>query len=91
MAAAKTVALLMGRLSKLLAASERATASGEEARRGKKELIGAAKGIAEAAEEVTRIAKELAAACTDKRMRTVSSERTDRGQKEIQFTVLKLE
>ena len=39
---------------------------------GKRELIDTAKAIAEASEEVTRLAKELARECTDKRMRTVS-------------------
>ena len=38
----------------------------------KKELIAIAKAIAEASDEVTRLAKELAMECTDKRMRTVS-------------------
>ena len=37
----------------------------------KKDLIATAKAIAEASEEVTRLAKELARECTDKRMRTV--------------------
>lgn len=37
----------------------------------KKDLIDCAKAIAEASEEVTRLAKELARECTDKRMRTV--------------------
>ncbi len=40
----------------------------------KKDLIDTAKAIAEASEEVTRLAKELAKECTDKRMRTVSSQ-----------------
>ena len=38
----------------------------------KKDLIATAKAIAEASEEVTRLAKALARECTDKRMRTVS-------------------
>lgn len=38
----------------------------------KKDLIACAKAIAEASEEVTRLAKEQAKLCTDKRMRTVS-------------------
>ena len=37
-----------------------------------RDLIACAKAIAEASEDVTRIAKELAKECTDKRMRTVS-------------------
>ena len=39
--------------------------------RSKRELISCAKSIADASEEVTRIAKELAKECTDKRMRMV--------------------
>lgn len=39
----------------------------------KKDLIATAKAIAQASEEVTRLAKKLAADCTDKRMRTVSA------------------
>lgn len=61
-AAAKRMALLMARLSQLV--------RGEEGT--KKDLIACAKEIAEASEEVTRLAKELARDCTDKRMRTVS-------------------
>ncbi len=61
-AAAKRMALLMGRLSQLV--------RGEGG--GKRDLIACAKAIAEASEEVTRLAKELARQCTDKRMRTVS-------------------
>ena len=38
----------------------------------KRDLISTAKAIAESSEEVTRLAKELAHECTDKRMRTVS-------------------
>ena len=37
----------------------------------KRELITIAKAIAESSDEVTRLAKELAKECTDKRMRTV--------------------
>ena len=37
----------------------------------KRDLIDTAKAIAEASEEVTRLAKDLARECTDKRMRTV--------------------
>lgn len=61
-AAAKRMALLMARLSQLV--------RGEDGT--KKDLIACAKEIAEASEEVTRLAKELARDCTDKRMRTVS-------------------
>ena len=60
--AAKKMALLMARLSQLV--------RGEGGT--KKDLIACAKAIAEASEEVTRLAKELARECTDKRMRTVS-------------------
>merc|ERR1712038_1183659 len=58
--AAKKMALLMAKLSQLV---------GEDAN-SKRELISCAKAIAEASDEVTRIAKELARECTDKRMRT---------------------
>jgi len=58
--AAKKMALLMAKLSQLV---------GEDAG-SKRELIACAKAIAEASEDVTRIAKELARECTDKRMRT---------------------
>ncbi|XP_039286099.1 vinculin isoform X6 [Nilaparvata lugens] len=59
-AAAKKMALLMGRLSQLV--------RGEGGT--KRDLIACAKAIAESSEEVTRLAKELARECTDKRMRT---------------------
>lgn len=55
------MALLMGRLSQLV--------RGEGGT--KRDLIDCAKAIAEASEEVARLAKELARECTDKRMRTV--------------------
>ena len=38
----------------------------------KRDLIDCAKAIAEASEEVTRLAKQLAHECTDKRMRMAS-------------------
>ncbi|XP_021004345.1 vinculin isoform X2 [Parasteatoda tepidariorum] len=59
-AAAKKMALLMGKLSQLT--------QGDGG--SKRELIACAKDIAEASKEVTRLAKELARMCTDKRMRT---------------------
>jgi len=59
-AAAKKMALLMAKLSQLV----------EEDSGSKKELISIAKAIAESSDEVTRLAKELAMECTDKRMRT---------------------
>ncbi|XP_076353429.1 vinculin-like isoform X5 [Tachypleus tridentatus] len=59
-AAAKKMALLMANLSQLV--------RGEGG--SKKDLIACAKAIAEASEEVTRLAKEQARICTDKRMRT---------------------
>ncbi|KAI1289160.1 Vinculin [Halotydeus destructor] len=59
-AAAKKMALLMARLSQLV--------RGEVGT--KKDLIACAKAIAEASEEVTRLAKDQAKLCTDKRMRT---------------------
>nr|KAG5709155.1 hypothetical protein BaRGS_028611 [Batillaria attramentaria] len=59
-AAAKRMALLMAKLSQLV--------RGEGGT--KKDLIATAKAIAEASEEVTRLAKKLAAECTDRKMRT---------------------
>lgn len=56
------MAVLMGRLSQLVRG---------EGGSSKRDLISCAKAIAEASEEVTRLAKELARECTDKRMRTV--------------------
>lgn len=58
-AAAKRMALLMANLSQLVRGDGGS----------KKELIDTAKQIAEASTEVTRLAKMLAAECTDKRMR----------------------
>ncbi|KAG0720866.1 Vinculin [Chionoecetes opilio] len=58
--AAKKMALLMAQLSQLV--------RGEGGT--KKDLIACAKAIAEASEEVTQLAKDLARECTDKRMRT---------------------
>ncbi|KAK2722870.1 hypothetical protein QYM36_003163, partial [Artemia franciscana] len=58
--AAKRMASLMARLSQLV--------RGEGG--NKRDLIACAKEIAEASEEVTRLAKDLARQCTDKRMRT---------------------
>lgn len=59
-AAAKKMAFLMARLSK----------SVREEEGSKRELINISKSIAEASDEVSRLAKELARECTDKRMRT---------------------
>merc|ERR1712001_664532 len=59
-AAAKKMALLMAKLSQLV----------QEDSGSKRELITIAKAIAESSDEVTRLAKELAMECTDKRMRT---------------------
>ena len=61
-AAAKKMAILMARLSGLV--------RGEGG--NKRDLIACAKAIAEASQEVTRLAKELARECTDKRIRTVT-------------------
>lgn len=61
------MALLMARLSQLV--------RGEGG--SKKDLIACAKAIAEASEEVTRLAKEQAKLCTDKRMRTVREQTTN--------------
>lgn len=60
-AAAKRMAVLMARLSELVRADSKGS---------KKELIATAKLIAEASEDVTRAAKQLARECTDKRIRT---------------------
>lgn len=61
-AAAKRMAVLMARLSELVRADSKGS---------KRELIATAKMIAEASEDVTRLAKQLARECTDKRIRTV--------------------
>lgn len=61
-AAAKRMALLMARLSELVHSDSKGS---------KRELIATAKLIAEASEDVTRLAKQLARECTDKRIRTV--------------------
>ncbi|XP_048487012.1 vinculin isoform X3 [Plutella xylostella] len=60
-AAAKRMAILMARLSELVR---------QDSKGSKRELIATAKAIAEASEEVTRLAKKLALECTDKRIRT---------------------
>uniref|UniRef100_U5EZL2 Vinculin n=1 Tax=Corethrella appendiculata TaxID=1370023 RepID=U5EZL2_9DIPT len=60
-AAAKRMAVLMARLSELVH---------QDSKGSKRELIATAKLIAEASEDVTRLAKELARQCTDKRIRT---------------------
>ncbi|XP_052862954.1 vinculin isoform X1 [Anopheles cruzii] len=60
-AAAKRMAVLMARLSELVRADSKGS---------KRELIATAKKIAEASEDVTRLAKQLARQCTDKRIRT---------------------
>lgn len=60
-AAAKRMALLMARLSELVH---------QDSKGSKRELIATAKLIAEASEDVTRLAKQLARECTDKRIRT---------------------
>lgn len=60
-AAAKRMAILMAKLSELVR---------EDSKGSKKELIDTAKAIAKASEDVTRLAKQLARECTDKRIRT---------------------
>lgn len=60
-AAAKRMAKLMARLSELVRTDSKGS---------KRELIATAKQIAEASEDVTRLAKQLARECTDKRIRT---------------------
>merc|ERR1719308_56131 len=57
-AAAKRMAFLMAKLSR----------SVQEEEGSKRELISISKSIAEASDEVSRMAKELARECTDKRM-----------------------
>ncbi|KAK3594112.1 hypothetical protein CHS0354_040882 [Potamilus streckersoni] len=57
--AAKRMALLMAKLSQLVRGDGGT----------KKDLIATAKAIAESSEEVTKLAKKLAAECTDKKMR----------------------
>lgn len=56
------MAVLMARLSELVRTDSKGS---------KRELIATAKLIAEASEDVTRLAKQLARECTDKRIRTV--------------------
>jgi vinculin len=63
-AAAKRVALLMGKLSRLVS---------DDCASTKRELISVSKAISEAATQVHRIAHDLALSCTDKRMRMVRS------------------
>ena len=76
-AAAKKMALLMAKLSQLvqvgpfLFRSQSLSSLSQEDSGSKRELITIAKAIAESSDEVTRLAKELAKECTDKRMRTV--------------------
>lgn len=55
------MALLMARLSELVH---------KDSKGSKRELIATAKAIAEASEEVSRLARGLARECTDKRIRT---------------------
>ncbi|XP_015836441.1 vinculin isoform X4 [Tribolium castaneum] len=60
-AAAKRMAVLMAHLSELVHNDDKGS---------KRELIATAKAIADASNDVTRIAKQLARECTDKRIRT---------------------
>ncbi|XP_019871849.2 vinculin isoform X8 [Aethina tumida] len=60
-AAAQRMAKLMARLSELVQNDDKTS---------KRELIATAKQIADASADVTRIAKQLARECTDKRIRT---------------------
>lgn len=84
-AAAKRMAILMARLSELVHSDSKSS---------KRELIATAKMIAEASEDVTRLAKQLARECTDKRIRTVSDHISknhsveDEINKLIQFFIL---
>lgn len=67
-AAAKKMALLMAKMSRLVA--------GEEGSRS--ELIQCAKDIAKASNDVTKYAKEVATQCTDKRIKTDMMKTLDR-------------
>nr|XP_049705344.1 vinculin isoform X3 [Helicoverpa armigera] len=67
-AAAKRMAILMARLSELVRSDSKEVVLNLSG--SKRELIATAKAIAEASEEVTRLAKKLALECTDKRIRT---------------------
>lgn len=67
-AAAKKMALLMAKMSRLV--------DGEEGTRS--EMIQCAKDIAKASNDVTKYAKEVAAQCTDKRIRTDMMKTLDR-------------
>ncbi|XP_044764027.1 vinculin isoform X4 [Coccinella septempunctata] len=60
-AGARRMAVLMARLSELVHNDDKGS---------KRELIATAKAIADASADVTRIAKQLARECTDKRIRT---------------------
>ena len=59
-AAAKKIAYLMAHLSELIRGG----------RGTKRELIACAKGLADASDRITELAKELARHCTDKKIRT---------------------
>lgn len=75
-AAAKRMALLMAEMSRLVRGG-----SGN-----KRALIQCAKDIAKASDEVTRLAKEVAKQCTDRRIRTnllQVMEKTQQGQVEF--------
>ena len=58
--AAKKIAYLMAHLSELI----------RDGRGTKRELIACAKGLADASDRITELAKELARHCTDKKIRT---------------------
>ena len=61
LAAAKKISQLMAKLSEFVGSEKNGT---------KKDLIATAKQLADESQEITRIAKILAADCTDKRIRT---------------------
>lgn len=74
-AAAKRMALLMAEMSRLVRGG-----SGN-----KRALIQCAKDIAKASDEVTRLAKEVAKQCTDRRIRTNLLQVMEKTQQKLSF------
>lgn len=74
-AAAKRMALLMAEMSRLVRGG-----SGN-----KRALIQCAKDIAKASDEVTRLAKEVAKQCTDRRIRTNLLQVMEKTQQKLRF------
>lgn len=77
-AAAKRMALLMAEMSRLVRGG-----SGN-----KRALIQCAKDIAKASDEVTRLAKEVAKQCTDRRIRTNLLQVMEKTQQKLSFFFL---